>query len=635
MGKAIRGLRRLFRRLSLRACPAPRFWLIYDPGYARALPGVPLDPQRAEKILAALDELGLLGQATLLAARAASARSQLRVHSREYLDRLADTEVLTRAFGVHLSEAEAESVIESQRRMSGGTVLACRLAVQAGGPAVNLGGGLHHASGDTAIGFCLLNDVAIAIASLRAHRFHQRILVVDLDLHDGNGTRTIFARDPSVHTFSIHNEHWANVDAVESTSIALGADVEDASYLERLRATLPPVLERFDPGLVIYVAGADVVAGDAIGNWRLSDAAVLARDRFVAELTLQASPRRPLAMVLAGGYGPDAWRHPARFLAWLASGEELPLPDPADLVLRRFHRLDAVLETASLAAEKDDGLAFTLSEEDLAGVHPGLARETRFLGLFTRHGVEVLLEGFGLLEQIRARGYRHLRVDVDLAEGAGHTLRVFCHDTRNVELLVELRARRSRREIPDHEVLVVEWLLLQHPRSAFTAERPALPGQQHPGLGLLADMLGLLTVVCERHHLDGIFFTVSHYHLALQSRRHLRFLRPDDQARVEALVKALEGIPLAEATRRVEAGELVNALTDEPIGWDPAALVLPVSERLKALLDDPARETALQAARELHSYRLDGRQAERAAGDARARRAGRRPEAHRGPARQG
>lgn len=641
MARRLRGLRRLLRRWPLRACLAPRFWLTYDPGYARALPGVPLDPQRAEKILAALDELGLLGRATLVAARPASARALLRVHSSEYLHRLADPEVLTRAFGVHVAEAEAESVLRSQRRMTGGTLLACRLALRGGGPAVNLGGGLHHAGADAALGFCLINDVAVAIASLRAHGFQERILVVDLDLHDGNGTRTLFARDPSVHTLSIHNDHWANVDAVESTSIALGPEVEDQAYLAKLREALPPLVERFAPGLVIYLAGADVAQGDALGNWKLSERAVLERDQLVAELTLQARPSRPLAVALAGGYGPDAWRYPARFLAWLVSGEELALPDPADLVLRRFRRLDAAMDRAALVVEKDDGLAFTLSEEDLIGVHPGLQRQSRFLGLFSSHGVEVLLEGFGLLEQLRSRGYRDLRVDLDLAEGAGHTLRVFCDDTRNLELLLELRARRSLRDVPGCELLVIEWLLLQNPRAMFTADRPALPGQQHPGLGLLADVLGLLTVLCERHGLDGIFFTVSHYHLALQSRRLVRFLKPDDQARVEALEKALEGVPLGEATRRVEEGDLTDVRGGARIGWDPAALVLPVSPRLKAILEAPERETALQAARELHSYRLaplrrprqeddsDERQAERAS------RSGRRPEAHRGPARQG
>jgi acetoin utilization deacetylase AcuC-like enzyme len=602
-------MRRLIRRLSQRACPASRLWLTYDAGYARALPGVPMDPQRAEKILAALDELGLLGQATLLAARPASARSQLRVHTREYLNGLAEPELLIRAFGVRLSEPEAESVIESQRRMAGGSVLACRVAVEGRSPAVNLGGGLHHAGADTALGFCLLNDIAIAIASLRAHRFDERILVVDLDLHDGNGTRTIFARDSSVHTFSIHNDHWANVDALESTSIALGGEVDDATYLGKLRSSLPPVVERFAPRLVIYVAGSDVAQGDAIGNWRLSDGAVLERDRLVAALTLDAKPALPLAIVLGGGYGPDAWRHPARFLAWLASGKELAMPAAADLVLRRLRRLDAAVDRTALMVEKDDGLAFTLSEEDLAGVYPGLNRQSRFLGLFTRHGVEVLLEGFGLLEQIRSRGYRHLRIELDLTEGAGHTLRVFCHDTRNVELLLELRARRSRRDVPGFEVVVIEWLLLQHPRSAFTAERPMLPGQQHPGLGLLPDVLGLLTVLCERHGLDGIYFTVSHYHLALQTRRLVRFIDPDDEARVEALQAALPGMPLAEATRRVEDGDLVDARTGERIGWEPAALLLPVSPTLKHMLDDPARQDALRAARERHSYRLDERKA--------------------------
>ena len=94
-----------------------------------------------------------------------------------------------------------------------------------------------------------------------------------LDLHDGNGTRRIFADDPTVHTFSIHNDHWGETEAVASTSIALGGDVEDALFLGTLRGALPPVFEAVKPGLVVYLAGTDPAADDPLGNWRLSRAA--------------------------------------------------------------------------------------------------------------------------------------------------------------------------------------------------------------------------------------------------------------------------------------------------------------------------------------------------------------------------
>ena len=150
---------------------------------------------------------------------------------------------------------EIEKTLDLQRLMAGGTIQAVRLAMRTGGIAVHLGGGFHHALPDAGAGFCVFNDVAIAIRRLRARGFLAPILVVDLDLHDGNGTRRIFAEDPSVHTFSIHNDHWGETDALASTAIALGGGVEDATYLAALRDALPPVVESLRPGLVIYVAG--------------------------------------------------------------------------------------------------------------------------------------------------------------------------------------------------------------------------------------------------------------------------------------------------------------------------------------------------------------------------------------------
>jgi len=105
------------------------------------------------------------------------------------------------------------------------------------------------------MGFCVFNDVAVAVARLRRNGYAAPVLVVDLDLHDGNGTREIFADDPTVHTFSLHNEHWGDTEAVASTSIALGAGVTDEVYLSTLGEALPAVFGVFRPGLVVYVAG--------------------------------------------------------------------------------------------------------------------------------------------------------------------------------------------------------------------------------------------------------------------------------------------------------------------------------------------------------------------------------------------
>ncbi len=130
------------------------------------------------------------------------------------------------------------------------------------------------------------------------------------------------------------------------------------------------------------------------------------------------------------------------------------------------------------------------------------------------------------------------------------------------------------------EVLKLEWLLLQNPRARFTPERPPLPGQEHPGLGILKDVLAALVAVCENLGLDGIYFAPSHYHVAAQSHELVRFLHPGDEARFRALRRALGELPLAEATRAVEEGRVVDAATGEPVLWEGCPMVLALSDRL-------------------------------------------------------
>ncbi len=592
---AARASRRLYQHLWGRGLP-----LVYDARYQQGLHGVPMDPLRGNKVLGALAEAGLLKRALLSEARPASLENLLRVHTPEYLDSVQEPEVLGRILGAQLSAKEAEETLDLQRLMVGGTIQATRLALRTGGVVAHLGGGFHHASAGAGQGFCVFNDVAVAIRRLRARGFAEPVLVIDLDLHDGNGTRRVFAQDESVHTLSVHNQHWDDTEALASTSVALGADVDDARYLDTLRESLPPLVASVQPGLVIYVAGTDPAADDALGNWRVSAAGLLARDRLVTSLVRPDGAGCPMVVVLAGGYGRYAWRHTARYLLWLASGRELEPAAEEALALERFRRLRGVLHHAE---SLEDGLAFTLGEEDLAGLVPGLESPARFLGYFSRHGLELLLERSGVLAQLRAKGFRSLAVELEARPAPGQTLRVLCHDGRP-ELLVEMRAERSRAAVAGLEVIALEWLLLQNPREAFSARRPRLPGQQHPGLGLLRDFMGWLVVVCETHGLDGIHFVAAHYHIAMQSRRLVSPLRPADEARLQALARAFSGLPLPEATAAFDTGRVVHADTGEPAQWTPVATVLPVSERLRALVGGTEYDEAVRREADRFAFRL-------------------------------
>jgi len=268
-GPVARAFRRGRRRLgSLLRRPAVDF--VYSLRYQLELPGLLHDPRRGEQILAFLDSTGLLGRRALHAPVPATFRQLRRVHTDDYLDSLNLPGALDRITGLTLPEILSDRVLASQRFMVGGTLKATALALASGGIAVNLGGGLHHAFAGKGERFCIYNDVATAIAELRTGGFTGNILVVDLDVHDGDGTRAIFAHDPSVHTFSIHNRSTPDAEeAVEATAIELGFGVGDAAYLDAVHSSLPPVVAAFQPELVFYLAGADPAAGDQIGDWKI------------------------------------------------------------------------------------------------------------------------------------------------------------------------------------------------------------------------------------------------------------------------------------------------------------------------------------------------------------------------------
>ncbi len=311
----------------------------------------------------------------------------------------------------------------------------------------------------------------------------------------------------------------------------------------------------------------------------------------------------PLAVVLAGGYGGRAWTYTARFLAWLLAGRTIEPPPAAELTLDRLRGIAARLSPRELSGDERaaSGDDFGLTAEDLA-MAGGIPARSRFLGFYSRQGIELALERSGLLERVRAHGFAHVEVDLELDNPGGETLRL---RARGVEApLVELRARRDRAAAPGLELLRIEWLLLQNPRARFTPERPRLPGQRHPGLGLLQEMVALMVLACDRLRLDGVLFVPSHYHTAAQGRRRLRFLSPRAEGRFQSLQEALAGLALAPAAAAVEEGRVIDGETGLPYRWEPSPLLLPVSERAEERVTGEAYEEEARAAREAAAFRL-------------------------------
>ena len=192
-------------------------------------------------------------------------------------------------------------MVERSRRSTGATIAACRAALL-DGVAVNLAGGTHHAQSDRGEGFCVFNDAAIAARLMQAERHVARVAIIDLDVHQGNGTAAILARDESVFTLSLHGEHnYPFIKAVSDLDVALPDGTQDDAYLAALKTALATMFARFSPQLIIYLAGADPHEGDRLGRLKLSLQGLAARDHQV----MQAARAHglPVAIAMAGGYG--------------------------------------------------------------------------------------------------------------------------------------------------------------------------------------------------------------------------------------------------------------------------------------------------------------------------------------------
>jgi acetoin utilization deacetylase AcuC-like enzyme len=232
----------------------------------------------------------------------ASRDALLRVHTARYVDALTNG-TLDSAELRRLGFPWSTHLVERSYRAVGGTVEAARFALREG-LAMNLAGGTHHAFSDHGEGFCVFNDVAVAIRELQAEGMIERAAIVDLDVHQGNGTNAIFAGDSSVFTFSMHgrrNYPFTKVNG--SMDIELEDGCGDDEYLDLLTASLPRVIAEARPDLIIYLAGADAHEGDRLGRLRLSSAALARRDYLLLQAAREVGI--PVAVTIAGGYGHD------------------------------------------------------------------------------------------------------------------------------------------------------------------------------------------------------------------------------------------------------------------------------------------------------------------------------------------
>ncbi len=223
----------------------------------------------------------------------------LRTHQEEYWWKLKNLK-LSRAEERRTGFPLSALLVERERRINQGTIETALYAIQYG-VSLNIAGGTHHAYTNRGEGFCLLNDIAIASHYLLDQNLAQRILVVDLDVHQGNGTAEIMAKEERVFTFSMHGEKNYPLHKEKSDlDIALDDQCSDAQYLRKLHYYLPKILDQFLPDFIFFQSGVDVLATDKLGRLGLSKEGCKSRDRFVFENALQR--KIPIAVSMGGGY---------------------------------------------------------------------------------------------------------------------------------------------------------------------------------------------------------------------------------------------------------------------------------------------------------------------------------------------
>lgn len=275
------------------------FKIIYSSDYWMLDTGKHVFPVRKYRLL--YEKLIASGarKDNFLAPAPASDEDILRVHSQKYLRKL-KSGALSSTETAALELPFSPDLVKCALLTVGGTILTAERALEEG-LAVHLGGGFHHAFPDHGEGFCVLNDVAVAVEKMRAEGRVKKVMIVDCDVHQGNGTAAIFQGEESVFTFSIHQmDIYPSEKPPGTLDVGLWSGDGDSKYLAELKSHFPRLYEEFRPDLVFYLAGADPYKKDRLGGLTLTEEGLKERDRLLIEGARRL--RIPVAIVLGGGY---------------------------------------------------------------------------------------------------------------------------------------------------------------------------------------------------------------------------------------------------------------------------------------------------------------------------------------------
>ncbi len=545
---------------------AQRWWLrrglavYHSPSYRLPIPrsdgAAGLEPRRADFACWYLLDRQVLSPAAFHGPRRVRWSELLRVHSPEWLEALTHAETLGGVYALAPSEVSVDGLLHTVRAACGGTLAAARRTLRTHQPALNLLGGFHHAARNHGGGFCAVNDVAVAVAVLRAEDgFAGRVVVLDLDAHPPDGTADCLEADPSRWMGSLSGSAVPLPAWVDET--VLPAGTKDGAYLQALDGLLAR-MPRAD--LAFVLAGGDVLAGDRLGNLALTLDGLRRRDLKV-RAALKGTPSVWLA---AGGYSQDAWRALAGTALALELETRRPISPRYDPLAARFRAVAQGLLREELGLDEQ-------AENELIEVELGIRRapaRKMFLGYYTAQGIELAFSRYGMLGLLERLGYSDVHVAVDAVD-QGDRMRVLGTHAGREHVLVEVVEQRGR--VAERDVLYVHWLNLRHPAAAFSERRPRLPGQDVPGLGLSREAGEFLDATARRLGLAGVAFRPGWFHTAYAARHRYRFVDDARQGRFLALVRDLSHLPLLEATQAVAEGRVM--LDGAPYAWEADVMV--------------------------------------------------------------
>jgi acetoin utilization deacetylase AcuC-like enzyme len=276
--------------------------VVHHDGYYADI-GMHVFPMRKYRLVR--DEIvrrGIVGDEEITAPEPATIEQVRRVHDQAYIEKLLHGRLSALEEAV-LELPYSRQLVDASFLCAGGSIVAAGMALDRGA-ALHIGGGLHHAFPDHGEGFCVLNDVAIAIREMQASKRIRRAAVIDVDVHQGNGTAVVFLDDPTVFTFSIHEEdNYPAIKPPSDLDIGLESGAGGERYLASLNHNVPRILDRQEPDLVAYVAGADPFEEDQLGRLKLTLDEMRARDRLVLDACMVRGI--PVFATLAGGYARD------------------------------------------------------------------------------------------------------------------------------------------------------------------------------------------------------------------------------------------------------------------------------------------------------------------------------------------